>query len=57
MQLDAILILSCLWARELGQKDGYFEAFEISPQWVDASFFAAIANSSNHQAIKKNLIT
>jgi LmbE family N-acetylglucosaminyl deacetylase len=45
MQLDAILVLSRFWARELGQKDGYFEAFEISRQWVDASFFAAIANS------------
>lgn len=46
MQLDAILILSRFWARELGQKDGYFEAFEISRQWVDASFFSAIANSN-----------
>ncbi|MDZ8187428.1 MAG: PIG-L deacetylase family protein [Nostoc sp. ChiSLP02] len=47
MQLDAILILSRFWARELGQKNGYFEAFEISRQWVDASFFTAIANSHN----------
>lgn len=54
MQLDAILIISRFWARELGQKDGYFEAFEISRQWVDASFFAAIANHSNHQAIKQS---
>ncbi|WP_414567494.1 hypothetical protein [Nostoc sp. CCY 9925] len=51
MQLDAILVLSRFWARELGQKDGYFEAFEISRQWVDASFFTAIANS-NYQVIK-----
>ncbi len=51
MQLDAILVLSRFWARELGQKDGYFEAFEISRQWVDASFFAAIANS-NKQMVK-----
>ncbi|BAY79881.1 LmbE family protein (plasmid) [Nostoc linckia NIES-25] len=51
MQLDAILILSRFWARELGQKDGYFEAFEISRQWVDASFFSAMANS-NKQVIK-----
>lgn len=47
MQLDAILVLSRFWARELGQKDGYFEAFEISRQWVDASFFAALANSKS----------
>ncbi|WP_244918173.1 PIG-L deacetylase family protein [Nostoc linckia] len=46
MQLDAILVLSRFWARELGQKNGYFEAFEISRQWVDASFFSAIANSN-----------
>ncbi len=45
MQLDAILVVSRFWARELGQKDGYFEAFEISRQCVDASFFTAIANS------------
>jgi LmbE family N-acetylglucosaminyl deacetylase len=50
MQLDAILVLSRFWARELGQKDGYFEAFEISRQCVDASFFTAIAN--NRQAIQ-----
>jgi LmbE family N-acetylglucosaminyl deacetylase len=25
--LDAILVLSRFWARELGHKDGYFEAF------------------------------
>ncbi|MEH2234304.1 MAG: PIG-L deacetylase family protein [Nostoc sp.] len=53
MQLDAILILSRFWARELGQKDGYFEAFEISRQWVDASFFTAIANNSNQQVLKQ----
>ncbi|QLE56445.1 PIG-L deacetylase family protein [Nostoc sp. TCL26-01] len=46
MQLDAILVLSRFWARELGQRNGYFEAFEISRQWVDAGFFAAIANSN-----------
>ena len=51
MQLDAILVLSRFWARELGQKDGYFEAFEISRQWVDASFFAALANN-NYQAVQ-----
>lgn len=45
MQLDAILVLSRFWARELGQKDGYFEAFEISRHCVDSSFFTAIANS------------
>ncbi|MDF5723748.1 MAG: PIG-L family deacetylase [Rhizonema sp. PD37] len=45
MQLDAILVLSRFWARELGQKDGYFEAFEISRQCVDASFFTAMVNS------------
>ncbi|MEH2284553.1 MAG: hypothetical protein V7K90_25060 [Nostoc sp.] len=54
MQLDAILVLSRFWARELGQKDGYFEAFEISRQWVDASFFTAIANNSNQQVVKKS---
>ncbi|WGV24414.1 PIG-L deacetylase family protein [Halotia branconii] len=47
MQLDAILVLSRFWARELGQKEGYFEAFEISRQWVDASFFTALAQSKN----------
>jgi LmbE family N-acetylglucosaminyl deacetylase len=45
MQLDAILVLSRFWARELGQKDGYFEAFEISRQCVDASFFTAMVNN------------
>lgn len=30
MQLDAILVLLRFWAHELGQKYGYFEAFEIS---------------------------
>ncbi|BAZ14769.1 LmbE family protein [Calothrix sp. NIES-4071] len=45
MQLDAILVLSRFWARELGQKDGYFEAFEISRQCVDASYFTALSNS------------
>ncbi|AFY31429.1 PIG-L deacetylase family protein [Calothrix sp. PCC 7507] len=50
MQLDAILVLSRFWARELGQKDGYFEAFEISRQWVDASFFEALANSKKQVA-------
>ena len=54
MQLDAILVLSRFWARELGQKDGYFEAFEISRQWVDASFFTAIANNSNQQVVKQS---
>ena len=44
MQLDAILVLSRFWARELGQKEGYFEAFEISRQWVGANFFTAMAN-------------
>jgi N-acetylglucosamine malate deacetylase 1 len=44
MQLDAILNLSRFWARELGQKDGYFEAFQIFRQSVDASFFLALAN-------------
>jgi N-acetylglucosamine malate deacetylase 1 len=53
MQLDAILVLSRFWARELGQKDGYFEAFEIFRQWVDASFFTAIADS-NKQVIKQD---
>ena len=53
MQLDAILVLSRFWARELGQKDGYFEAFEISRQCVDASFFTTIANN-NHQSIKQS---
>jgi LmbE family N-acetylglucosaminyl deacetylase len=51
MQLDAILILSRFWARELGQKDGYFEAFEISRQWVNANFFTALGNS-NYQQLK-----
>lgn len=48
MQLDAILILSRFWARELGQKDGYFEAFEIARQWVNASFFNALSNSKHY---------
>jgi N-acetylglucosamine malate deacetylase 1 len=43
MQLDAILVLSRFWARELGQQDGYFEAFQIFRQCVDANFFAALA--------------
>lgn len=47
MQLDAILVLSRFWARELGQKDGYFEAFEISRQCVNANFFTALASSRN----------
>ncbi len=47
MQLDAILVLSRFWARELGQKDGYFEAFEISRQLVNASFFTALTNSQS----------
>lgn len=51
MQLDAILVLSRFWARELGQQDGYFEAFEISRQWVDASFFSALSNR-NSQLVK-----
>ncbi|MBW4688721.1 MAG: PIG-L family deacetylase [Komarekiella atlantica HA4396-MV6] len=53
MQLDAILVLSRFWARELGQKDGYFEAFEIARQWVDASFFAAMANSNKQVLIQE----
>ncbi|HAX76830.1 MAG TPA: LmbE family protein [Cyanobacteria bacterium UBA11372] len=44
MQLDAILVVSRFWARELGQKDGYFEAFEISRHCVDARFFTALAS-------------
>lgn len=44
MQLDAILVLSRFWARELGQKDGYFEAFEISRHCVDARFFMALSS-------------
>ncbi|MBD2778118.1 PIG-L deacetylase family protein [Iningainema tapete] len=47
MQLDAILVLSIFWARELGQKDGYFEAFQISRHCVDASFFSALAHLKN----------
>lgn len=47
MQLDAIIVLSRFWARELGQKDGYFEAFEISRQCVDAGFFTALASINN----------
>ena len=43
MQLDAILVLSRFWARELGQQDGYFEAFQIFRQCVDAKFFTALA--------------
>jgi N-acetylglucosamine malate deacetylase 1 len=42
MQLDAILVLSRFWARELGQQDGYFEAFQIFRQCVDANFFVAL---------------
>lgn len=42
MQLDAILILSRFWARELGQQDGYFEAFQIFRQCVNSDFFTAI---------------
>ena len=45
MQLDAILVLSRFWARELGQKDGYFEAFEVSRQCVNSRFFKALAKS------------
>lgn len=29
MQLNTLLVISQFWARELGQKDGYYEAFEI----------------------------
>ena len=45
MQLDAILVLSRFWARELGRQDGYFEAFQIFRQCVDAKFFNALAIS------------
>ncbi len=44
MQLDAILVLSRFWARELGQKEGYFEAFEISRHLVNGSFFKALSH-------------
>ncbi|MBW4522359.1 MAG: hypothetical protein KME16_22115 [Scytolyngbya sp. HA4215-MV1] len=47
MQLDAILILSRFWARELGQQDGYFEAFQIFRQSVNADFFAALSSNLN----------
>ncbi|MBE9207782.1 PIG-L family deacetylase [Nostoc sp. LEGE 06077] len=53
MQLDAILVLSRFWARELGQKDGYFEAFEIARQWVNANFFSAWANSKKQLLSQK----
>jgi LmbE family N-acetylglucosaminyl deacetylase len=45
--LDAILVLSRLWARELGHKDGYFEAFEISRQCVSGNLFKALAQSKD----------
>jgi LmbE family N-acetylglucosaminyl deacetylase len=47
MQLDAILILARFWGRELGQKDGYFEAFEVSRQWVKPRFFHALNQKSS----------
>lgn len=55
MQLDAILVLSRFWTRELGQKDGYFEAFEIARQCVDAGFFFNLA-ISNERAETQKLI-
>ncbi|MCF4966567.1 PIG-L deacetylase family protein [Nostoc sp. CMAA1605] len=54
MQLDAILVLSRFWARELGQKDGYFEAFEIARQWVNASFFNALSTQKKYLANQIN---
>ncbi len=44
LQLDSILVSSRLWARELGYKDGYFEAFHLSRHCTDISFFNAWAN-------------
>ncbi len=43
MQLDAILVLARFWARELGQRDGYFEAFQIERHCVNGSFFRALS--------------
>jgi LmbE family N-acetylglucosaminyl deacetylase len=57
MQLDAILVLSRFWARELGQKDGYFEAFEIFRHWVDASFFQGWANSKRSSITKEQNVS
>ncbi len=54
MQLDAILVLSRFWARELGQKHGYYEAFEISRHCVDASFFSAIKSSNKKLALSSS---
>ncbi|WP_427157788.1 PIG-L deacetylase family protein [Aliinostoc sp. HNIBRCY26] len=54
MQLDAILVLSRFWARELGQKDGYFEAFEIARQWVNASFFHALSSKKKYSTNQIN---
>ena len=45
MQLDAILVLSRFWARELGQQDGYFEAFQIFRQCVNGDFFSALGST------------
>lgn len=47
MQLDSILVLARFWARELGQQEGYFEAFEICRQSVGASFFGPVKTESN----------
>jgi len=45
--LDAILVLSRLWTRELGHKDDYFEAFKISRQCVNGNLFKALAQSKD----------
>ena len=46
-QLNGIIVLSRLWTRELCQKDGYFEAFEIARKCVKASLFTTFANRSD----------
>ncbi|MBW4424947.1 MAG: hypothetical protein KME50_10955 [Nostoc desertorum CM1-VF14] len=52
MLLKSILVISRFWARDLGQKHGFYEDFENSRQCMDARFFTAIAN--NRQAIKNS---
>ncbi len=50
MQLDSILVLARFWARELGQKEGYFEAFQICRQTVEAGFFRTVGAPPSTQA-------
>jgi LmbE family N-acetylglucosaminyl deacetylase len=54
MQLDAILVLSRFWARELGRQSGYFEAFQIFRHSVGGEFFRALNCTSIDTTIGLN---